>query len=99
DDREIARLHGEFLGAREPTDVLSFLIDDTAEIAVSVQTAARCARRHRSTLRAELALYVVHGVLHLCGFDDTDARSRLRMRAAEPAGLEALGLRVVGIEP
>ena len=42
--------------------------------------------------RGELALYVVHGCLHLCGFDDHGERPRRRMRRAERAVLAELGL-------
>jgi probable rRNA maturation factor len=92
DDRAIARLHGEYLGDPTPTDVITFDLDGTAEIAVSVQTAARAARARGRTVRSEVALYVVHGVLHACGHDDRTRAERTRMRAAERAVLEALGM-------
>src|SRR5262249_57705818 len=44
DDREIARVHAAFLGSARATDVISFDVDGTAEIVVSVTTAARVAR-------------------------------------------------------
>jgi probable rRNA maturation factor len=94
DDAEIAGLHGEFLGDPTPTDVLSFAIDDGAEVVVSVETARRVARRSGHSLRAEVALYIVHGILHAVGFDDVRARDRRRMREAERAILDRLGLRV-----
>jgi probable rRNA maturation factor len=93
-DAEIARLHAQFLGVAEPTDVLAFALDGQAEIAVSVECARREAARRKHTIRAELALYVVHGLLHVCGYDDRTARERRRMRTAERAVLELLGQRV-----
>jgi len=39
----------------------------------------------------ELALYVVHGALHLCGFDDHDPEQRAAMRLAERAVMSSLG--------
>ena len=98
DDAEIARLHGQFLGDSTPTDVISFDLDGSAELVVSVETAKRRALSHRHTLRAEVALYVVHGILHVCGFDDVRARDRRAMRAAERAVMLALGLRVRAVD-
>ena len=94
DDAEIARLHDEFLGDPTPTDVISFAIDDGAELVVSLETAKRCAREQKHTTRAELALYVVHGILHTTGYDDIRVRDRVRMRAAEREVMRRLRLRV-----
>lgn len=94
DDAEIAALHARFLGDATPTDVISFLLDDAAELVVSRETARRSARTHGHTIRAELALYIVHGILHLTGFDDVRARDRVRMRAAENEVMHRLRLRV-----
>ena len=91
-DREIARLHRRHLGDPTPTDVMSFLVDDTVELVVSVERARRVARRLGHAIKAELALYVIHGILHACGHDDTRARARTRMRAAESRVLDELGL-------
>ena len=97
-ERDIARLHGEHLGDPSPTDVMSFELDDGVEIVVSVQRARQEARRRGHAIRAELALYVAHGILHACGHDDRTARARARMRAAEQRVLDALGLRVARFE-
>jgi probable rRNA maturation factor len=94
DDAEIAALHEQFLGDPTPTDVISFAIDEGAELVVSKETARRRAREHRHSIRAELALYVVHGILHKTGFDDIKARDRVRMRAAEREVMRRLRLRV-----
>jgi len=95
DDAEIARLHGEYLDDPTPTDVMSFDLDGTAELVVSVETAAREAARGGHEVHGEVALYIAHGLLHLCGFDDHDDDDRRAMRAAERAVLEGrLGLRV-----
>ncbi len=98
DDAELARLHGEFLGDPSPTDVLSFELDDGVEVAVSVERARREAGRRGHTIRAEIALYVVHGILHACGYDDADREQRARMRAAEQTVLAALGCRVAPVD-
>lgn len=98
DDREIARVHGEYLGDPTPTDVISFDLGDSAEIVVSVETAARVAKAHGHRVRAEVALYVVHGLLHVCGFDDVRRRDRERMRAAELDVLQQLRLAVHAVD-
>ncbi|MBN2492853.1 MAG: rRNA maturation RNase YbeY [Planctomycetes bacterium] len=107
DDAEIRRLNRRFHHTDAPTDVLAFVLSrgaeeeaawdpagegPGAEVVVSVETARREADARGLELRAELALYVVHGVLHVLGHADCDARSRSRMRAAEARHLEAVGL-------
>lgn len=94
DDAEIAALHERHLGDPTPTDVISFAIDGEAEIVVSGETARRSAHEHGHSPRAELALYVVHGILHTTGYDDVRARDRARMRAAERDVMRRLRLRV-----
>jgi len=98
DDREIARLHGEYLGDDAATDVMSFEMGDGAEVVVSVETARRAARANRTTIRAEVALYVVHGLLHTLGYDDKEQAARRRMRDAERAVLQQLRLRVRDVD-
>lgn len=98
DDAEIAALHQRHLGDPAPTDVMSFELDGAAEVVVSVETARRVARAAGRSMRAEVALYVVHGILHTVGFDDVRAGDRRRMRDAERAILESLGLRVRDVD-
>ncbi len=94
-DRRLTRLHAEWLGDPTPTDVLSFDLSDdlseAGEIVASHDCARRTARARGVAPGRELALYVVHGVLHLCGYDDHAARERAAMRAAEQRVLAALG--------
>src|SRR5438270_12634788 len=75
-DRQMVRLHQRFSGIAGPTDVLSF---HHGEIVISAETARRQARAFGSTTENELRLYILHGLLHLCGFDDTSARARASM--------------------
>lgn len=89
DDREIARVHGRFLGDPTPTDVITF---PDGEIVVSGETAKREAEKLGIRPLQELLLYVVHGCLHLRGFDDRTEGERRRMRAAERRALKRLGL-------
>lgn len=98
DDREIARLHRDYLGDPTPTDVISFDLDGSAELVVSVETARRVAKQCGHLVRAEVALYVVHGLLHVCGFDDRTPRERRRMREAERAVMRSLRLVVRDVD-
>lgn len=92
-DDEIAELHGRFLGDPSETDVMSFETDGTADVVVNVARARREAKRRGVTIRSEIALYVVHGLLHVCGHDDHDDERRRRMRDAEDEVLRAVGVR------
>ena len=99
DDREIGAIHAAHLGDPSPTDVISFDDDgDGAEIVVSVQTAHRIARARGHAGRAEVALYIVHGLLHVLGWNDTNRRERVRMRRAERECLARLGLEVAPVD-
>lgn len=61
------------------------------EIVVSVDTACREARARGHPVEAELALYTVHGVLHLLGYDDRQAHGAARMHEVEDEILSAMG--------
>ncbi len=76
-DRRMAALHKEFCGLAGPTDVLTF---QHGEIVISAETAARQARIFHSNLMAEIQLYLLHGLLHLAGFDDITAHQQKRMQ-------------------
>lgn len=96
-DRALASIHGRFLGDPAATDVISFDLgeDDggpAGEIYVSVDRARAVARERGDPIERELALYLVHGALHLCGFDDRSPRPRARMREAEALVLADLDL-------
>ena len=76
----MADLHRRFLNQRGPTDVITF---QHGEIFISVPTAKRQAREFGTSTLAEIELYIVHGLLHLSGFDDRTPAATRRMRAAE----------------
>lgn len=75
DDRELRRLNRQFRAKNKATDVLSFpapveVADQHAgDLAISLETAARQAAEHGLTLRDEVRILLLHGVLHLAGFD------------------------------
>ena len=79
-DRKIASLHRQFMNESGPTDVITF---QHGEIFVGVESARRNARRFGNAFERELRLYVVHGLLHLHGFDDRNAGSARRMRVVQ----------------
>lgn len=97
-DREIGAIHDQFLGDPSPTDVMSFDLGDSVDVVVNVEQARREAAVGDHAGQAELALYVVHGLLHVCGFDDHDPIQRRRMRAAEQQVLRRLGIQVRAVD-
>jgi probable rRNA maturation factor len=83
-DTAIAKLNRQFHDTEGPTDILSFDYGaGIGELIISIEHAVTQAGRFRSTPSRELALYVIHGILHLHGYDDLSPRPRARMRAAE----------------
>jgi probable rRNA maturation factor len=88
DDPRIHALNRQFLQHDWPTDVLSFLLDSSdshldGEIILSADTAASAADEHGTTAADEQLLYVIHGMLHLLGYDDLQPADADQMRAAE----------------
>ena len=69
-DEAIAAVHSEFLQDPSPTDVITFA---HGEILISTETAARHAAEYHQPLAQELALYLIHGLLHLHGHEDETA--------------------------
>ncbi len=93
-DAALAELHGRFLDDPSTTDVITFEgvpeMGTAGEICVSVDTAARYACDRNTDFSRELLLYVVHGWLHLAGYDDLRPAKKRRMRAAEARALALL---------
>jgi len=87
DDREMRRLHARYLGRRGPTDVLAFDLQSPAstpllgEVIISADTARRQARQIGVSAALEMDLLLVHGLLHLVGYDDHGPRRARRMHA------------------
>lgn len=91
DDNAIAAINQQFLNHTGPTDVISFdLGDGLGEIVVSAERAVIVAKQLRCSPSDELALYLVHGLLHLAGLDDRTPAQRRAMRAAERRCLRQL---------
>lgn len=91
DTAEMAELNQEHMGQSGPTDVLSFPIDGVGggadwivgDVVLCPERAEQQGGGHAGTLDAELRLLVVHGALHLCGWDHADTDQRRRMWARE----------------
>lgn len=107
DDATIAELNWKYLAHEGPTDVISFPqhdltpgtphslgeADPFGDIVISVETAARQAAEFAGWEPTdEIALLLVHGLLHLCGYDDQDPTAQQAMRAREDELLAAAGL-------
>jgi probable rRNA maturation factor len=93
-DPALAALHDRFLADPATTDVITFEGDPAfgtaGEICISADTAAAYARRHRRDFSTELTLYLVHGWLHLAGYDDLVPARKRAMRRAEARALRVL---------
>ena len=83
---EHCELHAKFLDDPSPTDVMAFPYGDEdlfGEVLVNLDMAQEQANARHLPIQREVELYVVHGALHLLGFDDHDDASRAAMRDAE----------------
>ena len=98
DNATIHRLNKQFLNHDEPTDVLSFPYSAAnakkleGELIMGVEIAKEQAAERGHDVQAELALYVIHGLLHLCGYDDKSRVAEKAMRERERHYLQQLGL-------
>lgn len=94
-DKALARMHGRFLDDPSPTDVITFEGEAAhgvaGEICVSADAARRVAGAGAKAYTRELMLYVVHGWLHLAGYDDLRPHLKRQMRQAEKRALRLLG--------
>ncbi len=79
-DRAIGRLHAQFMGIPGPTDVITF---EHGDIVISAETARARAPEFGHSTEAEIALYTVHGLLHLNGFDDATPPDAAQMRKVQ----------------
>lgn len=84
-DPEIATIHGEFLDDPTPTDVITF---HHGEILISLDTAARQSLSHGLSFPDETALYLIHGLLHLAGWDDHDPAAAAAMATLQQSILQ-----------
>ncbi len=92
-DKRIRGLNRQFRGVDKATDVLSFPAEEKlnlGDIAVSVETAAMQAKENGLTFDGELAQLILHGLLHLCGYDhenDNGEMNRLELKLRKRLGV------------
>ena len=103
----MARLNRSHRGVEGPTDVLAFPLregawgrlagDALGDVVISAATAHRQAREAGTGLRAELALLLIHGILHLLGYDHGTGAERRRMWRKQRAVLLACGMQALRV--
>jgi len=90
----LAHLHARFLSDPSETDVITFpgdpALGTAGEICISAQAAERFAKRKNRDFSGELTLYLVHGWLHLAGYDDRKPKDKRAMRRAEARAMRFL---------
>jgi probable rRNA maturation factor len=99
-DRQIRILNKRFRGQNKPTDVLSFPAGDDefdvasppslGDIAISVERAESQAAENGLTFEKEIAQLILHGLLHLCGYDhetDNGEMNQLELRLRDQIGV------------
>ncbi len=100
-DRQIINMNRRFLGRRNTTDVISFDVSDDGskekifDIAVNAQLAKKQAKIRGHSPQTELALYILHGLLHNLGFNDTTSRKAAKMHKIEDEILKKFGFGAV----
>jgi probable rRNA maturation factor len=105
DNATIHRLNKQYLDHDEPTDILTFPLSEpkakklAGELVIGAEIAKAEAEAGGHDVQAELALYVIHGILHLCGFDDKTPQATNEMRQRERHYLRQLGLPDIASAP
>jgi probable rRNA maturation factor len=95
DDATSERINRQFLDHEGPTDIITFPLGSKplqGELIIGAEVAGRVAAERGHDVQHELALYVVHGLLHLCGYDDKKPAPLRLMRQREAHYLQLLGL-------
>jgi probable rRNA maturation factor len=106
-DAAMADLHGQFMADPTTTDVMTFPIElersgeraVSGEVYVCIPEARRQAKARGTPVEREVLLYALHGVLHLCGFDDRTEQDYRRMHRREDQILTELGVGPVFAPP
>jgi probable rRNA maturation factor len=97
DNPTIHQLNKRYLNHDEPTDVLSFPLSNpgakklSGELVIGIEVAETEAAARGHDVQAELALYLIHGLLHLCGYSDKSVSDAKEMRKRECHYLRLLG--------
>lgn len=98
-DARVSELHERFMGIAGPTDVLTFALEHNkrgrvteGEVVICFSEARRAALRAGTSVKKELLLYALHGMLHLSGFDDRTPAGFEKMHRKEDQILTELGI-------
>ena len=102
DNKRIKEINTTFLGHNYATDVITFAYDEASinndkasgEIIISVEMAKKLAQKHDCAVEGEIALYLVHGLLHLFGYNDKQRKEAKKMHQREGELLSDLGFLV-----
>ena len=101
-EKMICQLHDDFFQDPSPTDCISFPLESrplSGEVFVCPRTAVLYAEQKGLDPYQETALYVVHGLLHLMGYDDLTANERRTMRKKEKSCMRELNNLNVSLRP
>lgn len=94
DDKEITIFNRNYLKHNYPTDVISFNYNENAkiegELIISVETVINNAEIYKTSYFTELLKVMIHGILHLCGYEDNTGYQKRKMRNKENIFLKAL---------
>lgn len=98
DNKKIKKINKTFLGHNFATDVISFAYNNASlennisgEIIISVEMAVKLAQKLKCTTEGEIALYLVHGLLHLLGYNDKVKKDARKMHQREKELLSMYG--------
>ena len=99
-DQFVRKLNKQYRGIDRPTDVLAFSMQEgewaeiqpqiLGDVVISVDTASRQAQEMGNDLNQELTILLVHGILHLAGYDHMQKEDAQKMRAMERTILKAI---------
>ncbi|HEU6449006.1 MAG TPA: rRNA maturation RNase YbeY [Verrucomicrobiae bacterium] len=93
---KMAEINWQFLKHEGSTDVITFDYSRSnlsGEIFICIDDAIAQAKRFKTSWQSEIARYLVHGILHLAGYDDLRADLRRKMKREENASMRALSKR------
>lgn len=94
-EEEIKRINYKLRGQDRATNVLAFGFGDkVGDIVISNKFVAKEARRLNYEVRDLILLYLVHGILHLAGFDHMIDKERVKMEMAEEQIMSNLGIKI-----
>ncbi len=96
-DRMIRNLNKKFLNKNNPTDVLTFNLGSKAEIIISVETAKRQALDTFHSTECEILYLIIHGILHLSGFNDSRYSDYSKMKKQQDR-IFSITMRMLGAE-